>query len=576
MKTKFTVKQILAVVLSLLMVLAVSIPAFAADGKIVIHNAEGLAAMAENQFTAYQIFTGTVKAGGSGTNGATGTMVDVEWSSATAGATLLGKIAANNVLADAFKTYLVEIGVAASKDAADISKMTAIQVAEVLERNTGNAFLQEFAILVAESGFTAITTGTVSNATNPKNDTYTFSGLAAGYYLVVQTSDIKNADGTNSVRSSHILQVVNGEVNVNLKADIPSVDKKVENNDHNTTAGIGDYVKFTLTATLPDNFSDYTKGYYLQFNDTLSSGLRMVIENPDYPFTVKCGENDLTGLTGYSTTAADEKTGSFTVTFTNLQHTDYTSKGIAAGATITVTYWAEILSTAANIENNEVNLTYSNNPNTTDKGDSVKDIVYVHNFNIDLTKEGTDGKLLDGAKFYLTKTVDNKTLYAVVSAGKITKWVEGTPDEDDKIGDDVVAILTANSGKIAIAGLDAGVEYTLHEVSAPTGYAVINDIKFTISATLSDDGSTVTNATVTITDSDTRTDVKDVTVAEPEEGEEKAANPTSTIKLLLIDPTESNVPNTGGIGTIIFYVMGGLMVLGAAAYLVISKKKAKA
>lgn len=575
MKTKLTVKRMLALVLSLLMVFAATLPAFAeGNGKIVIHNAEGLAAMAENQFTAYQIFTGTVKSGGSGTNGATGTMVDVEWSNATAGATLLGKIATNSVLADAFKAYLVDIGVAASKDAADISKMTAIQVAEVLEKNTGNAFLQEFAILAKESGFTAIA-GSVSNATDPKNDTYTFSGLEAGYYLVVQDSDIKNTDGTNSVRSSHILQVVNGTVDVNLKADIPKVDKKVDSQDHATTAGIGDYVKFTLTATLPANFSDYTKGYFLQFNDTLSSGLKMVIDG-NHPFTVKCGENDLTGLTGYNTTAANEKTGSFTVTFADLQHADYTAKGIKAGATITVTYWAEILSTAANIVNNQVDLTYSNNPNTTGKGDSVKDIVYVHNFDVDLTKEGTDGKLLDGAKFYLTKTVDGKTLYAVVSAGKITKWVEGTPNEEDKIGDDVVAVLTADGGKIAIAGLDAGVEYTLKEVSAPTGYGKIDVVKFTINATFSEDGSTVTNTTVTITDSDTRNDVQDVTVAEPEAGQDKAANPTHTIKLLLIDPTESNVPNTGGIGTTIFYIIGGLMVLGAAAYLIISRKKARA
>ncbi|MCH5191550.1 MAG: LPXTG cell wall anchor domain-containing protein [Oscillospiraceae bacterium] len=545
MKTKFTVKQILAVVLSLLMVLAVSIPAFAEEPttySITINNADGLADMVNGQFTAYYIFTGAVGTVTGTGNGTTGTMTDVAWADATAGANLLA----------ALKGTTVDADVTAALKEAFKDATTAIHVAEVLESKAGDAaFLQAFA-KVAKKYLTAAGTSTTDG------DTYTISGLAAGYYLVVQNSDIQDENGKDGIRSSFILQVVNKNVEVDLKADIPTVEKAVSD----TSAGIGDIVKFTLTATLPNNFTDYAK-YFLQFNDTLSDGLELVID-ASHPLTVAIDDDALVNgstpeTTYYSTTAVNAKEDKdFTVTFTDLRDDKFDGM-VDNESVITVTYYAKVLTTAANIENNKVDLTYSNDPNTTGTGTTVEDIVYVHNYNVEVTKKGTDGKDLTGAKFYLTNAAGE---YATADAnGKITGWVAKT---DDKVPA-TAATFTSNNGKFTITGLDAG-KFTLIEYEAAKGYGTIDNVTFTITAVISEDGATVTSVTVAIDGGDT------ANAAVGNDSNEK----DHTVYLGLVDPTDSNLPNTGGIGTTIFYILGGLMVIGAAAYLVISKKKSRA
>ncbi|MCH5321138.1 MAG: isopeptide-forming domain-containing fimbrial protein [Eubacterium sp.] len=546
MKTKSTIKHILAVVLSLLMVFSVAIPAFAAGPyTITINNAEGLADMENGQFTAYQIFTGDVSGN---------TMVDVKWATGVDGNGLIGALKADSAPASIK---------AAFKDAT-----TAIHVAEVLEKNTNAEFLQAF------SKIAKAYLGTGVNSTKVSADVSTISVGAAGYYLIVQNSDIQDENGKNGVRSSFIMEVISSNTEVNLKADIPSVTKDIDD----PNAAFGDYVQFTLTATLPNNFSDYNS-YYLRFNDTLSAGLQLAID-ATHTFEVKV-DGKTVAAANYKTNAANEGVGSFYVTIANLKAAAFA--GVTDKSTITVTYWAMVRTDAAITEINTVDLTYSNDPNNTGipyddpdeypdgppttppggdpddpntppggpgTGTTVEDKEYVHNYKIDITKKGTDGKNLTGAKFYLIK--DGK--YATVANGKLTGWVDAVKDATSLVSAD---------GKISVSGLDVG-EYTLKEFEAADGYGTIDDVKFTISVTLSEDNSTIETLSATI--EGTR---EDATVVSTDKE-------THVIALLLTDPTHSNLPSTGGIGTTIFYVVGGLMILGAAAYLVISKKKAKA
>lgn len=546
MQTKNTVKRMLALTLSLLLVFAIAIPAFADGYTITINNADGLANMERDQFTAYQIFKGTVQTDTVDTgNGTTGKMTDVQWADNAQGSALLDALKGTSA-PEAIRTAFA-------------SATTAIHVAEVLEAKADDgAFLQAFAKIAKDY----LGAGAKSTAAADGRSS-TINVAEKGYYLIVQNTVLDDANEKDGVYSSFILQVINADTAVTLKADIPSV-TKTANDNH---AGIDDIVKFTLTAKLPKNFADYTK-YYLQFKDTLSSGLQLV-NDTDHPMTVSVVNGSTTkDMTKddahYTVDTTGAGTNAFTVTIDNLKDAKYTDFSVTKDSTITVTYYAKVLSTAANVENNKVDLTYSNNPNVdTSTGTTVEDIEYVHNYNVNITKKGTDGKDLENAEFYLTKTVDDKTYYATAdTTGNFTGWVEMT-GEDAPQG--AKKFVSDSSGKIAIKGLDAG-KYTLIEATAPTGYGKIADVEFEIKATLSKDGATVTTVSVEIL-GEARTDATVVA--------DTSDNTKHTVALLLTDPTESNVPNTGGIGTIIFYVMGGLMVIGAGAYLVVSKKKAQ-
>lgn len=557
MKTKSTIKHILAIVLSLLMVFSVAIPAFAAGTyTITINNAEGLADMKNGQFTAYQIFGGTFIDDD--------TMTNISWATGVNSSDLMKALASSSI----------------ASDFAGVTNANPTQVAEVLEsKATDDVFLQAFA-KVAKNYL-----GTGANSTKVTADKSTISVSNAGYYLVVQNSDIKDKNGKNGVRSSFILEVINKDTDVYLKADIPSVTKDVS--DRN--AGFGDYVQFTLTATLPNNFSDYDK-YYLRFNDTLSDGLQLAIDSEHKLVVTVAG----TAITKFVTNAANGNTGSFYVSIRNLKDAAFANTGVTNGSKIIVTYWAMVNTSAKITETNIVDLSYSNDPNNTGipydapdypdpedpdypddpnypgdpdpedpdnppgpgTGTTVEDIEHVHNYTVNVTKMATDGKKLDGAKFYLLNEAGK---YATVADGKITGWVDAEKD--------ATALVSKNGGIISIIGLDAAT-YTLREFAAPSDdYGIINDdITFTISATLSEDGSTVESVSTVIGDGTPRVDAK---VVSSNAG-------THTIALELTDPTNTNLPSTGGIGTTIFYVVGGMMVLAAVAYLVISKKKAKA
>lgn len=117
------------------------------------------------------------------------------------------------------------------------------------------------------------------------------SGLPAGYYLVKDSERVTGQDAS----TKFILQVV-GDTSVAVKSDVPTVEKKVMENAKNVNPNgtdidgrilsynvpakyndvadynIGDKVPFQLIGTLPSNYDDYDTYKYI-FHDTLSAGL---------------------------------------------------------------------------------------------------------------------------------------------------------------------------------------------------------------------------------------------------------------------------------------------------------------
>ena len=358
-------------------------------------------------------------------------------------------------------------------------------------------------------------------------------GLDAGYYLILDTTSTTGMPEGDTY-SDFILEVVSN-VEVNAKDDSVSSQKKVK--DTNDTTGettgwqdsadydIGDDVPFQLKATIANDFDKY-ETYKLVFHDTQCDGLTL---NADSFKAYADGEE----ITGFTVVDNPDDDCTFEVVFDDLTEID----GVGNGSVITVEYTSKLNDEAAigaAGNPNEMYVEYSNNPNadvdgiedTTGKTPPDKVIVFTYKVNVNKVDE--NGAPLEGAAFELFKKVDGEW----VSLG------EGA-------GDDPTSF--------AWEGIDDG-EYKLHETKTPDGYNSIDDIEFTVSA--EHDEESDAPALISLNGGDKFT------------GEVSTGVLTSDIK----NKQGNTLPSTGGIGTTIFYVLGGLLV-AFAAILLITKKR---
>lgn len=369
---------------------------------------------------------------------------------------------------------------------------------------------------------------------------YVISNLAAGYYLVKdQDNSLKDQD---DFYTAYIMEVV-GNVNAEPKGSAPSSEKKVKDVNDSTgdTTGwqdsadydIGDNVPFQLKATLPENYADY-KAYKLTFHDKQSEGLTFNADS----VKVYVDGNEIT--TGYAVKTTDLSDGcTFEVVFADLKQID----AVKAVSEITVEYTAELndKAVAGNTGNsNSMHITYSNNPNDEQGGEGGKtpeDITIV--FTYQLIVDKTDGNNpLTGAGFTLYKKNSNGDYIAVGTEIK---------------GEDIT--------RFTWSGLDDG-DYKLVETTTPTGYNTMEDIFFTIKAV--HDG--------------TGTDSKLTSLNGNVEGNKLTFTSDvskGSLSTAVVNKAGSTLPSTGGIGTTIFYVVGSVLVIGAAVVLITRKRMGK-
>ena len=353
--------------------------------------------------------------------------------------------------------------------------------------------------------------------------TVTFSNLKLGYYLVDTTlGTLCSLDTTNP---SVVMQEKN-EAPANVKTvEEDSNGNYGEKND----ADIGQTVNFKSTITAQAGAENYV------FHDTMSAGLTY------------------TGVTGITLNGTTVDAANYTVVTEGLtddctfevRFTQAFCDTLKANDQIVISYTATLNEKAviAGAGNpNESKLSYGDKGDAshTPSGTTPPSETKTYTWDLDILKygNGNESNVLKDAKFVLLNKDKNKV--ATVVNGKITGWSNvPAAGEGGSITRPANTVLTTGeNGKIEIDGLDADTYY-LRETQAPAGYNKLAD----------DQAVTITGATTV---------------------DGKLTYTTVVAKINNQSGTE--LPSTGGIGTTLFYVVGGVLVVGAAVLLVTKKR----
>ena len=388
---------------------------------------------------------------------------------------------------------------------------------------------------------------------------------------------------------------------------------------------VGDTVPFTITTKVPAYSAAYQEPTYV-ITDTMEAGLE-VQGTPAVAMSGLTGTNALAADDYVVSVAADKL--SFTVTMKESGLAKVRATGSAQP--IVVTYNAKVTSledATVSEKENEANVKFSNNPEDKTSYSLLEDKTRNYSFTIDGNLLGYDGVSyetdeliktglnadgtfatttkkyhsgttwsdlgpLQGAKFALFTSEPDAADYASVDAAKASSKIYTNDVETDGIIESDV------NGRIKIEGLDAG-EYWLREVSAPPGYIADNrTFKITITATYTQiDGGEYTNNDgikvkydaykvlnhyeVAVYDgTNTKTSTYDIENKGPEDhkvvdkatyqkitGEDFAGDDVTPIS----NTKGVELPSTGGIGTTLFYIGGGILVLLAVVMLVTKRR----
>lgn len=384
-----------------------------------------------------------------------------------------------------------------------------------------------------------------------------FTGVTMGEYLVVVTAP----EGSNKIYSITTAQLlptstndgwVLNDVSVTVKSTPKGIDKEVVDGD--LSVAIGDTVKYKVTATIPAFPTDTNKTIttaLVKIGDKLGTGLTLNANS----IVVKNGNTTLTNGKEYTldTTLTDKY--SFEVTL----DTDYVLAN--PNAEITVEYSATVNANAFTTTDALGNKAYQANRNPyteNDYNDVPSPDVKVYTYGIDLTKVAEDKTTtLTGAEFQL-KDAEGNAISFVLENGVYRKAL---PEEQNT----TTTLSVNDNGKLSIRGIDTGT-YTLTETKAATGMVLPNnpDIKITLV-----DGSENTDADGTLDTPATNATGDQNIIADNKIS-------TNIFNLSVVNSKDAafELPNTGGVGTMIFTVAGMLLMAGAVVYLTISHKKA--
>lgn len=384
------------------------------------------------------------------------------------------------------------------------------------------AFAKAAFAYVGEKSLTADKTATFNDPGDKIGQTGDFAvnGLPLGYYLV-----------DTSLGALLNLESAHKSVEIQEKNSVPTFKKEVQDGEGNwgssNTAKIGDTVKFKSEFTIGKG-NDYD--YF--FKDTMSDGL--TLDNSTITVQVQPKNGTLSGVTKRETTYTDLNKGEADTFTFGLKFAQAFIEQYREG-TVVITYSA-VLNENANIDTsnpNEATLEYNNK--------TLKGHTDTYTYQFDLVKYYMDAngskKLLKNAEF---KLFENET---GGNAIRFIKNANGTEYRVAKQGETgaVDTIVTLGTEKINIKGLDKKTYY-LEETKAPGGY---NKLKERVE--------------VNLTNGSLKAD----------------ADNTFNNGVQVLNKSGTTLPSTGGVGTTLFYVVGGLLMVCAVVLLVTKKRMEK-
>lgn len=620
-------KKIISLILCLMMVLAVASPVFAEER--INHNhtitiANDNVAHPTYVYKAYQVFSGVLDE--------TGVLSNIKWGTGVNGTALLAALktidaykdcndaedvaavlakdsAHDNAVAVAFADLVATYTVADGKDDIEANRTYPYLNTTNAKTSTFNDTNKNYEIEVEGDGYYL-----VINTSVPVDE---------------------NGNVTeNTTFSRHILQVVR-DVKVSHKGTFPSSGKVINENGEKKNvneASIGDVIDFDVWGTLPSNIAFYDT-YFYRFNDTMSKGLTF---NNDVKVTIKNAGKPDVDVTQYfwiGATKYDAVNGTqITIAIQDLlalRHlTDANGDPVVIDSKtqVVVDYTATlnenaVIGVAGNP--NILDLDFSNNPNVDGEpsqtpppppgeeppvpqypiGETPDHKTITYTTELKITKVNGKNDILPGAEFTLTGNGVNIVLISgdffrpAVLTGDADKidseptggWyyllLDGTytqvvPTDDDPATEDVnegnkeayhqdfvkfvredfaivdsqkntitnvKAFVDETTGVLKFTGLGAGT-YTLTETVTPKGFNTCDPIVFEI---------LFNEETKTFSSSNNEIDLDVV---------------NGVFTTTVINEAGSKLPTTGGMGTTLFYVFGGIMVLGAVVLLVTKKR----
>ena len=507
-------KKIMALMLAAIMMMAMSVTAFAAEGakgiRTLTVNAKGGQDLKGQTINLYKLFDVTESVEGQNKNYAY--TVNTETGYKTALASVLGSPITASSTDEQFAAAVLGIG---SNDSAEVQK-----------------FSNDFTAYALKNSLAA--TATSGKITESKTS-YDFTGLDAGYYLVYVT-------GGKEIQSS-LVTVDATTTTVNLKTEAPSITKTADK----ATVNIGDVVAYSVKGSIPDT-TGYDQYQYI-IHDELSKGLDFVNDTKG----TACEGNSVKVTVAF-TGAADASTAPTTATI-DTNNSKKMSLDLSAwvkanqtnkGKEFTVTYYAKVNKDAVVTEKNNAQLEYGNKPGetTTTTPSEAKTPTYP----LDILKIKKDSNVkLAGAKFSLytsetdakngtnpIKVTGNNGNYVVDSTSTTTEFVS-------------VENIEGKDYNLHVNGLAEGTYY-LVETKAPDGFNKLTaPVKITITKSADAD---VTKWTISKDDTPENDKIIDI------------ANSTGSL-----------LPSTGGRGAIVFAVIAALLVFGVAVSFIRDKRK---
>lgn len=451
----------------------------------------------------------------------------------------------------------------------------------------------------------ALKTATVQAGSNGQQDTATFSDLEFGYYLVLPFGSSSTTRGTYAILDSVLSS--DSATEINLKSEYPTVDKTIiENptgNEGNlgiavdgtwdnvhqmeiesldavpqnvsidetsggkgSSAAVGDTVTFEITSAVPD-MSQYDE-YTFIVTDTLSKGLSLLnsVDDPNIVVTVD-GKKLVEGDNKYSfhPSAISHEDGTTTLTVDLSDFLTRNKDSFTAGDKIVIRYQAKVNEDAViatDPNTNSAKVEYSNDPNGDGTGTSTTTETHTYTFGFTINKVDDENQPLADADFKVYKDDGDGQFNAADSALTLVRK-DGTSNpirymlaetQNDP------TIITTTTDKFMVCGLGEGT-YWIEEVNAPEGYNKLSGpMKVTIAADFNEDG-TIKSHTINVYNPD----------GTPITGE-GAPSHENDHRITIVNKSGAELPSTGGMGTVIFTVVGVAVVIGGVAWILLRRR----